>query len=214
MTDLVIPYRKDDQTELSYTVKAYRKHLHGLGNIFVIGDICSMPGVNQVPMKAHHTRKQFNIVQKIATACTHPGISDPFICSSDDVYLLKDITVDEIKYWHNGELQKKVKYGQYQGYYKNTLEAGAIWNYDNHAPIVYHKQKFIDRVWLNQGNQDYLIQSLYCTQEQGEYMEDVKINRPLSYDEIKAKIEGHTRFSTGPNGMNNHMRRVLSELYD
>lgn len=211
MIDLVIPYRTDplrNGTELSWCIKSFRKFFPALGHIYVIGDP-SPHGFN-VPMADIAGRKQFSIVRKIERACRMAVISDPFICVSDDVYLTRELT--EIPYWHSGKIT--MKGGRYDQYKKNSIQNGCVFNYDVHAPILYHKQKFLDRVVSLDWKKDYLIQSEYARHEQGEYLPDLKINTLMTKQKILDMIATAPRFSTGPNGVNRVMREVWKELYD
>lgn len=222
MIDVIIPYRTDTAyggIELHYCIKSLRKHLKGFGRIITVGGSHKLADGN-IPFKETSTRKQWNIISKIKAACDCPDISDPFICMSDDIYLLKDLQVSDIKYWHNGLLTSQIRSGQYAHYVRNSITIGATHNHDIHAPIVYHKEGFYKRVhsWFTQdGNSfksDYLIQSLYCINEPGEYMDDVKINRRMLVEEIYKRIEGQLRFSTGPSGVTIEMKKVWADLYD
>lgn len=221
MIDIVIPYRTDTAyggVEVSYCIKSLRKHLKGFGRIITVGGKHKHAD-GHIPFTETSTRKQWNIVSKIKAACDCPDISDPFICMSDDIYLLKDLQVSDIKYWHNGLLTSQVRSGQYAHYVRNSISIGATHNHDIHAPIIYHKQEFIKRVFSRfdlfvNMKDDYLIQSLYCIKEPGEFMEDVKINRRMPVHEIMVRIEDQLRFSTGPCAVTIEMKKVWAALYD
>lgn len=204
MYDLVIPYAYDrlhGGIELKYSILSARKFMP-INNIYIIGDKSKEDAIHiRYPSS---TYKQRNIISKIRLACTL-DISDPFICMSDDVYLTRPW---EFQYYHNGRLDEKRRNGLYKRYMDKTMQAGGVYHFDIHAPILYGKD-FLDRVPVA----DTLIQSMYCRGEQGVELADCKINSKMSYDEIKHYISGHPRWSSGPSGVNDAMRRVWKELY-
>lgn len=204
---VVIPYRfTGDDTELRYTIKSINKHMKGVDQIVVVTD--------QHPHYIPGKRKQRDIVNRIYAACMDSTVSDPFICMSDDVYLLEDMEAATIPYWHRGMFNHGKLSSTYAALATNSIKVGARFNFDNHAPIRYYKQKFIDRVYTPHLLGEYLIQSLYCINEPGEFMEDVKLKGFRSYDEIKQAITGAKRFSTAGSAMNKDILKVLTELYD
>lgn len=211
---ITIPYLTDTAyagIELHYTIKSMRKYMPG-ATIFTIGGVSKWADGN-IPCAFHGDRKQQNIVRKIEAACNASAVPDDFIVCSDDVFLLEPMP--EVKAWHGGSLAKAIRYGQYAGYFKNALDIGAVNNFDIHAPWVCNKQKFMTDVTpLFTGKKDYLIQSVYFRGTEGEYMEDMKINYYQSADTILKKISGHRRFSSGPSGVTNQLRKVWRELYD
>lgn len=205
--DCIIPYRPcsvNPGVELNYTIKSLQKHVKGLGQVVVVSEDI-VPSVQG--------RKQLSIVNKIKWACQQPQISDPFLCVSDDVYLLRDIDPYTMPYYHSGKFV--MKGNRYDRYILNSQKVGVEKNFDIHAPIRYEKQKFLDcmnelpwKVW------DFLIQSVYCRGMEGEQIKDVKIHQRFTKEKIYRMIEGQLRFSTGPNGVTQAMREVWRELYD
>lgn len=207
---IIIPYRKDtayDGAELHYSIKGLRKFLPG--RVITVGDTHPDADDN-IPCK-DVVHKQKSIVNKITAACLSGIVTDPFICMSDDIYLLRPWVHG---YYHKGLLAHHKPTGIYARFASYTMRLGCTHDFDNHCPIVYEKQKFIDRVTKPfETGHDYMIQSLYCKDEPGTFMEDVKINRLMTHHEILARIAGHARFSTGPGGITPMMRKVWEGLY-
>lgn len=207
MIDVVIPYKPCGVypgLELSYTIRGLKKHLKGLNQVVVVDEdiVPSVPG-----------RKQRSIVEKIKWACQQPQISDPFICVSDDVYLLKDVDPFTLPYYHAGRM--RLRGGRYDLYMKNTMNLGAVKNFDVHAPIRYEKEYFMQRVAARDwGSSDYMIQSLYCMGMEGEYIRDIKVATGMSERKLRDMVgQAGLRFSTGPNGITAAVRRIWEELY-
>lgn len=204
--DLVIPYRKEtthNAIELHYCIKSFRKFFD-INTVFIIGSKSTEWATHVNCIEGTH--KQTNIIRKIKLACALEEISDPFICTSDDVFMLKQTY---IKYWHCGLLEGMEAMPQYRRYNQNSMDKGCVYNFDNHAPIIYEKQKFLDRV--KEG--DYLIQSQYAKDEIGEYLPRLLFNSAMSEKQIYNSIEGQVRFSTGSNGVSS-MKNVFKQLYD
>lgn len=202
---VVIPYREDHHKglELSYCIKGIRKFMvHD--NIVVVGD----SGI----ITKQQRRKQWDIVCNIKAACDSPLVSDPFICMSDDVFLLKPYGFTW--YYHNGPIDENAK-GQRRIINQNTLAAGCELNFDIHRPIKYHKSLFVSYVYDNFPN-DRLIQSMYCRCINPDWyvrVEDYKIRSRMKYADIMAYIKDKPMFSTHPAAINDDMKRVLEELY-
>lgn len=203
--DVIIPYNPSPVytgIELAATIKGLQKHLKGIGQIVIVSE-------DIVP--STKGRKQKSIRDKITWACQQPQISDPFICVSDDVYLLTDIDPETMPYYHAGKLI--LKGNRYDNYVKNAMALGVMKNFDVHAPIRYEKKLFLERVSSLDWSKDYLIQSMYCSGMEGEHIKDVKISQRMRKEKIYKMIEGQIRFSTGPNGVTEIMRQVWEELY-
>jgi len=214
--DIVIPYRHDvhGELELIYALKSIKKYLTGFMDIWVIGVLPSLK-VKHLPCSDIDAQKEYSIANKILTACKCDAISDPFIVWHDDHFLLRPMDVSEFKYWHNGDLESTLKRSK-GGYYvsvKNTIEMGFKKNFDIHTPFVVEKKRFSDNV-IKPWTKECLVKTLYAKGEEGEYMEDCKINLPYTKARLREKLNGRLFFSTGPQGLQPEMMELFKELYD
>jgi hypothetical protein len=182
-----------------------RKYLP-VDDIFTVGD--AHDGAMNIP---YHVKepKQLNIVNKIKVACASPLVSDPFICMSADVFILKPLTT--IPYWHKGLIVKSGLWNKYAERGTISLSQGCLFNFDNHAPWVVHKDKFMERF---EGFEDGLIQTLYCKDEPGEYLPDCKIIKRLTEQQIIDTIKDRPRFSTYSAAVGKAMINVWEGLYE
>lgn len=218
--DIVIPFWNDrhKDTELKYALRSIEKYLTGFGNIWVIGEKTAL-NTKFLPCQNISGRKEFSIAEKILVACKCDRISDPFIMWHDDHFLLKPLDVSEIKYWYDGTLEEVKKNptskSGYKTAIKNTIEAGCGKNFDIHTPIIFKKERFIERVtkadW--QPNKEFCVKSLYCNGFEGYQMTDLKINTPAYQPFLIKKIHDRLFFSTGPLGLQPEMIELLNELY-
>jgi hypothetical protein len=196
--------------------------LKGIGKIFIIG-YCPdwIAGCIHIPYEedARNRFRDFNIMNKVLTACKDRRVSKDFLMVHDDHFLLENYEAIDFPYYHCGPMVPGE--GQYGETKRNTISllgGYAINNYDTHCPIVFNKEKFMRSVALADWTKwyGYCIKTLYCYINgiDGEFMEDSKIRMPLTYEEIIEQIKGRKWFSIGdrcwvPNGM----KEVLQDLY-
>ena len=87
--------------------------------------------------------------------------------------------------------------------------------FDIHTPIIYNKKKFLELENFD-WKKEYVIKSLYTNLQKFitlEEMTDCKINRNMTYDEIKALILGRTFFSIGDYGVCPGMKKILNDYF-
>jgi hypothetical protein len=222
--DVVLPLgtgSKNDNLEIRYCLRSIEKYLSDLENIFVIGACPDfLQNIIHIPATDIPDRKriQYNIFQKIKTACYDKRISDDFYCTSDDCFLLREYIRD---YNHRGLLSENIgNYTSTQTYgrtLKNTLDLLPD-GYDyGHGPIVYNKEKFFKSVctapW--QVNFGYSIKALYCNMNGlvDKYMLDCNIKSYTSYNEIGLKQLGRPYFAVNDAGLNEDMKKFLHDLF-
>lgn len=212
--DIVVPYRQDAHNglELKYALRSIEKYFHA-ENIILVGDKPDwITNVIHIQAQDHAHRKEFSIKEKILTACKLPLLSDNFLMWHDDHFALKPT---EIKYWHNGLLKDELKKATrgYKGTMERTIERFPEGkNFDIHFPIVFNKQKFTE-IMIYQD--EVCLKSFYCNSLniEGEYITDLKLNRPMVRGEIMASIDKRLFFSTGPLSLVGEMVEVWNELY-
>jgi len=222
--DVVIPLgtgSKWRDNELRYALRSIEKHLKGYRNIYIVGECPKwLSEAIHIPAKDTFGRKEYSIFSKIMKAVDDPRVSDDFVFWNDDIFLIKDLHVNDFKFWYEGTVSEK--YEKVHGHYKVAI--GNVKdrftedpNYtDIHTPIIYNKNSFRLYVAGVDWSKEYVIKSTYTAGydfDYFEYMPDLKINKHLPYDEIKAKLVGRTFFSIGAYGVCPGMTRTLNELF-
>lgn len=223
--DVVIPLgtgSKWRDNELRYALRSIEKHLKGYRDIYIVGECLKwLSEAIHIPAKDTFGRKEYSIFSKIMKAVDDPRVSDDFVFWNDDIFLIKDLHVNDFKFWYEGTLWEKHEksHGHYKAAignlvgYCNELSAPYM---DIHTPIIYGKDKM--KLLNNMDwTKEYVIKSLYVIhafgQNEFEKMPDLKINKHLPYDEIQAKLAGRTFFSIGAYGVCPGMTRTLNELF-
>lgn len=228
---IVIPVRdtsKNNHKELVYALRSLQLNLKGIGDVFIAGkNIVGLRGLKYISCKDEPQGKwkERNIYRKIMAAIAHPEVTEDFIFTNDDIFLLKEFDAHNLPYYHKGTLEDTMSknIGDYRksvnhtrkyllSYGKPTLD------FDTHFPIVYNKKDFCTFVCNNVnweqpfGN---IIKSLYCNMKgiEGEFGGDCKIQHRMSYEEITSKIGDKTFFSTSDKCLNEDMMRFLNEKY-
>lgn len=148
--DIVIPYRRSYSEELKYCLRSLVNIPHK--EVFVIGD---KPDFNvryiYSPQKsdvASNTFKSLNL------ACRTPEISDDFIWTSDDIFIMNPLK--KLPIHHRGEFRRIIqaydnshKFNYYTKRAKETykrLKALGVANplsYELHIPFVINKKKWL-----------------------------------------------------------------------
>lgn len=232
MKSIIIPVKsgsKNNYKELIYSLRSFERHLNGFGDIFIIGKkISSLRGLkyinaNDDPKSMY---KERNIFRKISLACSHPEVSDEFIFANDDHFLLHDFDVDNLPFYHKGDLEDTLS--KNTGDYRKSLnhtrkylisKGKPTLDYDTHFPMIYEKNRFIDTFVCKDINWDrpfgYVIKSLYANMVgvNGEFGGDCKIQHKMRYNEIVDKIGSRLFFSTSDGCLNDDMMRFLNEKF-
>lgn len=232
MKSIVIPVKPDKHKtfkELTYTLRSLEINLKYHGDIIVVGDkISSLRGLNYVRCvdDKQSMWKERNIYRKILKAIEDPRVTDDFVMLNDDHILTRPFDIDNLPYYYKSTLEQTMENNR--GDYRKSVNHTRKYlmshdkptiDFDTHFPIVYNKQKFIDTFVRNDINWNkpfgYIIKSLYCGMNdiQGEFGGDCKIQRKMTYEEIKNKVGNKSFFSTADGVLNTDMIKYLNELY-
>jgi len=227
MIDIVIPLgngSKHNNLELDYCIKGIKKHVHGSGDIYIVGNTPNRDDIIHIPHaeSSKPVFKERNICDKLLHACALPEVSETFLYMNDDHFLLRDVLAYHFPFHHKGILPNVNGDNVYYRSLKNTHRAlsGKGYNtnnFDVHCPILIEKKAFICAMaqydWS--ASYGYVVKSLYANTVglKGSFVKDVKINKAYTEGEIQAKIEGQMYFSVGDAGLNEAMKNVLNELY-
>lgn len=196
MIDIVIPLgngSRFNDVELIYALRSVDKHLSGVRDVWIIGQLprWGASNIKHFPLDDIQAPayKEWNIFQKVKTACMIDQISDDFLFMNDDHYLLHDFEAKHFPYHYKKPLIETVQSRRsIEGYWitlKNTLDllGEHVMNFDTHCPIMYNKEKFLNAfeglAWPDFG---YGIKTTYCEHNgiKGEYYKDLKTDNPAN----------------------------------
>ena len=221
--DIVIPLGTGSRwqnNELRFALRSIEKYLTGYDKIFIIGECPSyLQNIVHIISFDFTGRKEYSIFNKIMKAVKDERCSDYFVFWNDDIFLIDDLHTSDFKFWYEGTLQSK--YEQSHGHYKAAIRSVMDIHHPNseytdiHTPIIYNKEKFIKNVAAEDWIREYVIKSLYTSAMLASFepMPDLKINKAMTYYEIKALIKDRLFFSIGTYGVCPPMTKVLTELF-
>lgn len=230
-----------DNNEIRYSLRSVEKHLRNVGNVYIIGanpsflkDFIHIDFQDKFGEAG--IQKANNVKDKILLACEVKKLSNEFLFMADDHFLLQDHDCKTFPYYCHGDLEpvaeaikKRSPYDNYLKTYRNTIDflnksGMPTVDFNPHAPIRYKKKIF--KEVMNAAPWDVkwglLIKSIYCNSTNVspvEFMGDVKISRPYSYEQIKEIISDKPMFSIGDRGIMNGrtvwqpLLQVMNELY-
>jgi len=214
--DIAIPIGKGAtwNEELKYILRAWEKNYEDLGNVFLIGDVewikKKYPWLKKAKLvncdDPFSRNKDGNIIRKVIKVIDSGEISDPFIRTSDDQYLLKK--TDSFKPVYSVDIMKKPREWFNKGSrWKNRLKRTcrilfvkkkSTFNYDVHFGMeVHHDFKKIMESYPYTKSIGYTINTLYFNNALKEHTkaEDIRVMVEIPIrDEAKVKeaLKGKT----------------------
>ena len=204
--DIIIPLGKSKIgfLDLKYVLRAIEKYASGYDEIIIIGEKPQwIQGVVHLPFEDHPRPewKERNIYNKIVHAFSYENITDDVFFMNDDHLLLNEIDIENYPYYYKGScygsmLKNSSSYRKTMHHTKKLLERRGFEdiNADIHTPIIFNKKEFLSTFepehWLTPWG--YGVKSLYCAfnRKPMTFMEDLKIHKKLSLQEIEALVEG------------------------
>ena len=168
---VVIPYVKEKAQgdELRMALRSLHKFLRFGVNVVVIGDREEWMS-DEVTVIEHDCvsdNPQIDVVEKLKLAIVADEVTEKFIWSNDDIYLIAPVMLAHFEVPKNkGALRPELYKGVYKENMLSTVELLTDFpklDFGTHTPIVYQKQKLVDMFErfpeLNAGG--YLISSVY-----------------------------------------------------
>jgi hypothetical protein len=170
-TTVVIPYVKDKAQgdELKMALRSFDKFLRFGANIVIIGDRekWMSDDVTVIEHECVSDNPQIDVLEKLKLAIAADEVTDKFIWSNDDIYLVAPVMLAHIEVPKNkGILRPELYKGIYRDNMERTITLLADFpklDFGTHTPVVYEKQSLVDMFErfpeLNTGG--YLISSVY-----------------------------------------------------
>lgn len=159
-----------DYWELKMSIRSLEKNFKDLRNIFIVGQLPNWcQGVTHIPHEDPYRRnKDANLIQKIITACTQPDLSNEFIRFSDDQFVLKPCTIEDVRPPKYNDKMLNNSKSKWMRRAQNTVKVLKKRNlpthiYECHCPYVLDKQLYPRTVLqFDYGNGGgYLVNTIY-----------------------------------------------------
>lgn len=204
--DIVIPLGASNNNffDLRYTLRSIEKNVRNYRDIWIIGDLPRwIQGVGNIPHSDDPDLKwkERNIWKKFMAACLNRNITDTFLATNDDIFIIDEIDATKYPFYYKGTCldsmkANKTKYRATMSHTKKLLERRGFkdLNADTHTPILYNKKEFLstfeDEHWLTPYG--YGIKSLYCAfnKKPMVYMADCKLKKKYTLAEVEKKLTG------------------------
>lgn len=229
--DILIPLgtgSKWDNNELRYALRSIEENvLDEIGNVYIVGDKPDwIKNIIHIPCEDTHTigklRNQ-NILNKILYGIENSDITNDFIFTNDDFFILKKMYINNLPNYYDTNLEN------YRDLIPNvnpiylraiirTMEYLKFRNlptvhYDLHNPIIYNKFRF--KEIFENIDEEVVIQSIYANSvtENKEYLSDNKIFLPLPLHEIEEQNKGQPFFSISDKALNENMKTYITNKF-
>lgn len=183
--DIILLYKKSRSGELEYAVKSLDNLDYD--RLLILDGSITLPRWGK--------GSWLNQLAKLEYACSLKDLSDPFLATADDVFVLDEW--EPINY-NKGSLQDHIDGRRVRDSYTRSLIVTKNWledrglptlSFELHTPFLYEKQKLKDLIDLMPKDNALQVRSLYGNYYKidTEYMQDCK--NPKDY-------EGKTILST------------------
>jgi len=181
---VVIPYVSEfaQGKELKFALASMQKHLKADFKVVIIGDREDWfsDEVIHITHECCSDNPQIDVLEKLKLAIESDQVSDKFIWSNDDIYLVSPVTMADLEVLKvKGLLNSKNFGGTYKENIERTIELLSSYDYPfpmrdyaTHMPVVYHKECIVE---LIEGmpeiqNGGYLLSSVYFNVGYGDHI--------------------------------------------
>lgn len=180
----------DDNEELRYSLRSLQNVPHE--KVWIAG-YCPdwVRGVGIIPVPQQRD-KQESALQNLIAACQHPEVSDPFIVTNDDIFLMQPL--EEVPLWHMGPLERVISEHREGSAYRNAMQKTlerlnlcevpmehryGLLSYELHIPMVIEKTGMLLALSLGKGIHGLHNRTMYGNLMGlgGEESRDVKVYR-------------------------------------
>lgn len=235
MITVAIPYLHElsQGEELRYAIRSWCKHMRDEFEIVIVGDRPKWYTGNHIQTGSIRNIpfcRAFDITAKLYRIISDTNISDEFIYTYDDVYLVNDCTESDFKLIIAlSAIQKGSILPHGSDKWKRMLEASrklfnepVVYNYETHLPRMFKKQ------WLNQILNVYnfkmnalLVSTVYFNEYYDtpdiilEVENDIKagIYTRTTFPQLELKIKGKKFLNHSETAYNNDMKKLLIRLF-
>lgn len=226
--DVVFPLGKGSQwqnNEIRYAIRSWVQNFPDLRHIVIIGQFPSfLDGVLHIPCEDDYTiAKDERMLTKLKAACKDFWVTDHFIFTMDDVFLLQPTTIKDFTGWHYGDIPN-------EPVSKTAWEASCIRtrqylesknlkfkDFDRaHAPQPIAKQKALDAIkGIDPMGKTVSSLVLNLMKVKGKdarpFHELIRINQ--DYNTLVDRLDGKKSFNVNDEGLGRAMKILLNDLY-
>lgn len=211
--------------EIKTSVRLLKKHCK-FNRIFIIGENPNIEGTIHIPFKERLTRED-NVFLKICEMCEKTDISENFLYMMDDVFIIKDIDIDNYPLYYS---QKIPNYDKPTSYQKKIIETKAFLlrnskpflHYGVHCPIVYNKSKikeidplywyYVNGKLSKCGLNPRILYGNWFEHTNIKQIDDLKLVKDYPMEELKEMLKDKEWFSIGSRSYQGNIKRYLEEL--
>jgi len=241
MVDVYYPYVEKEAKwdELKYSLRSIEKHFQFDFRVWITGDLPKwITGVNHIPHKrcvGMQENTTYDAITKLLAYCNHPHSGEEFIRMYDDIYVLKKVSLNEIRQIKVVQSWEEIDHSNYETWYRQlirTLVAVRRKGYtgfstESHFPEFFETQKMASIIRLYDALENRLLtSSLYyntlCDDQSKVSAEDVGIrfyfNRDSKYyhsseGNLKVKCKEKRYLNHNDSGLTYNLKRFLMESF-
>jgi hypothetical protein len=223
--DVVIPLGRGSQwqnNEVRYAIRSWVKNFPDLRHIVIVGQYPAfLDGIMHIPVEDDYSKaKDERMLKKLLAACKDFRVTDPFIFTSDDIFLLNPVTMEDLCGWHFGDIPSIPTSGtpweasciRTRGF----LESKKLKfrNFDlAHAPQPLVKEKTVE-VMNGVDPSGLTVSSLVLNSMKVKGKDarkfHVLVRQSLKMADIRTHLEGKTSFNVNDEGLSPDMKQFLA----
>lgn len=171
-TTVVIPYCKEfaQGRELLFALRSWYNNTRFPANLVIIGD-CEDWFSEEVTVIEHQRTSdnpQIDTMEKLKLAIESPEVTERFVWTNDDIYLVNGISLAHIEI---PKVLGDLKPNQFKGVYANNMSRTVMLldkcglpklNYGTHTPVLFEKTKLVEMLdRFPEAESGVLFSSLY-----------------------------------------------------
>lgn len=234
--DVVYTYRASgakgsDDWELKHSLRTLEGQ-EWLGEVYIVGDLPAWASdeVRHIECGDPHKPKDANIIHKILTACNTPGISDHIVCNSDDHYIMRPVSYDELGPWRENPSRypEAVRRKRENLWFRRMVETiewcrangYPDWVLQGHTPYPVEREKFIRAMeccpWdKRNGLLVHVYYNIaYPTEPPPERLDmTLRVNKALRPNQFKADADSCTFLNHNDRGLTVWLRGYIDSRF-
>lgn len=171
-TTVVIPYCKEfaQGKELLFALRSWYNNARFPANLVIIGDREDWFSEEVTVIEHQRTsdNPQIDTMEKLKLAIESPEVTERFVWTNDDIYLINGISLAHIEI---PKVLGDLKPNQFKGVYANNMSRTVILldkcglpklNYGTHTPVLFEKSKLVEMLErFPEAESGVLFSSLY-----------------------------------------------------